>query len=70
MSSTSPEITQLRVDEKVDNTSPEQYVGNENQPLPSYFRFKAIIDRVLAVLLLVPFLPVIGFLLLLVRLTS
>jgi len=70
MSSTSPEITQLRVDEKVDNTPPEQYVGNENQQLRSYFRFKAIIDQVLAVLLLVPFLPVIGFLVLLVRLTS
>jgi lipopolysaccharide/colanic/teichoic acid biosynthesis glycosyltransferase len=39
--------------------------------LPSvYFRRKAILDRVLAALLLVPGLPIIGFLVLLVRLTS
>ena len=39
-------------------------------PCPSYFRRKAVLDRVLAALLLVPGLPMIGLLILLVRLTS
>jgi lipopolysaccharide/colanic/teichoic acid biosynthesis glycosyltransferase len=39
-------------------------------PCPPYFRWKAVLDRVLAALLLVPALPMIGLLILLVRLTS
>ena len=39
-------------------------------PCPPYFRRKAVLDRVLAALLLVPGLPMIGLLILLVRLTS
>jgi lipopolysaccharide/colanic/teichoic acid biosynthesis glycosyltransferase len=39
-------------------------------PPPAYFRRKAVLDRVLAILLLVPGLPIIGLLALLVRLTS
>jgi lipopolysaccharide/colanic/teichoic acid biosynthesis glycosyltransferase len=39
-------------------------------PPPAYFRRKAIIDRILAALLLVPGLPIIGLLIVMVRLTS
>ena len=39
-------------------------------PCPPYFRRKAVLDRVLASLLLVPGLPMIGLLILLIRLTS
>lgn len=42
-----------------------------NIPTPSaYFRWKAVIDRLLAAILLIPGLPIIGLLVLLVRLTS
>jgi lipopolysaccharide/colanic/teichoic acid biosynthesis glycosyltransferase len=41
-----------------------------SMPLPAYFRRKAVFDRVLATLLLVPGLPMISLLFLLVRLTS
>jgi lipopolysaccharide/colanic/teichoic acid biosynthesis glycosyltransferase len=37
---------------------------------PAYFRWKAVVDRVFAVLLLIPGLPLIALLVLLVRLTS
>ena len=41
------------------------------EPTPSpYFRWKPVIDRLLAVILLVPGLPIIGLLVLVVRLTS
>ena len=39
-------------------------------PYPPYFRRKAVLDRVLVSLLLVPGLPMIGLLILLIRLTS
>ncbi|OHB67887.1 MAG: hypothetical protein A2V70_06090 [Planctomycetes bacterium RBG_13_63_9] len=39
-------------------------------PVPRYFRFRAVVDRVMAIVLLVPGLPIIGLLVLLVRLTS
>jgi lipopolysaccharide/colanic/teichoic acid biosynthesis glycosyltransferase len=51
--------------------SPARQVGPETRLTPApYFRWKGVLDRVVAALLLLPGLPMIGGLLLLVRLTS
>ena len=47
-----------------------EYAGKRNRPLPPYLRCKGALDRILAAILLIPFLPVIGLLVLLIRLTS
>lgn len=70
MSYISTKIAQSHVDDEAVTTYLEHGVGKQNRRLRPYFRFKAAIDRVLAAILLVPFLPVIGLLVLLVRWTS
>jgi len=51
--------------------SPARQVGPETRLTPApYFRWKGVLDRLVAALLLVPGLPMIGGLVLLVRLTS
>lgn len=70
MSSSSTEISRSHVDDEAVSANEEQCVGKQNRQLPFYFHFKGALDRILAAILLVPFLPVIGLLVLLVRWTS
>ncbi len=70
MSSISTEIDRPHVDDRAADSLAEQATAHRERRLPVYFLFKDALDRILALLLLIPFLPVIGLLIILVRCTS
>ncbi len=70
MSSISTEIDRSRGDDDAVDTFQNASTGKQRRELPPYFRLKSALDRIMAMILLVPFLPLIGLLVLLVRATS